>query len=166
MEIELLSTKYRVKRMEEADIPEVYMLCKNNPLYYQYCPPFVTICSLKKDLTSLPKGKALKDKYYLGFYKGELLIAVMDLISGYPDAKTAFIGFFMMNQQVQGKGIGTAIITEACKYLKESGFSSVKLGYMKGNPQSESFWIKNHFQKTGVEAQTESHVIVVMQRHL
>lgn len=84
MKIGLLSTKYQVKRIEEPDIPEVYVLCKNNPLYYQYCPPFVTTDSIKEDLMELPKGKTPEDKYYLGFYKRDKsLVAVMDLIYGY-----------------------------------------------------------------------------------
>lgn len=34
----------------------------------------------------------------------------MDLILNFPDNDTAFIGFFMMNQALQGKGIGSEII--------------------------------------------------------
>lgn len=49
MQIELLSGVYKVKRLEESDIPQIYDLCKNNSLYYQYCPPFVTHESLKED---------------------------------------------------------------------------------------------------------------------
>jgi len=166
MKIELLSTKYQVKQIEEADIPEVYTLCKSNPLYYQYCPPFVTINSIKEDLIILPKGKALEHKYYIGFYKDGSLVAIMDLISGYPNPETAFIGFFMTDPQVQGKGVGTAIITEVCHYLKETGFTAAKLAYVKGNYQSEAFWIRNHFGKTGVEVPAEGYVLVGMQRYL
>lgn len=166
MNIECFSTKYGAKRIEEIHIPEVYTLCKSNPLYYQHCPPDVTIGSLKDDLKALPDGKTLEDKYYFGFYHNESLIAVMDIIFGYPKAETAFVGFFMVNQNLQMKGVGTSIISEVCQYLKKIGFSYVRLGYVKGNPQSEAFWIKNHFEKTGEEVQAEGYVIVVMQRQL
>lgn len=166
IKIALLSTKYRVKQIEETDIPDVYELCKGNPLYYQYCPPLVTTDSIKEDLLELPKGKTQEDKYYIGFYKDKILVAVMDLISGYPNGETAFIGFFMISQYMQEKGIGTAIITETCQYLKKAGFSFARLGYVKENPQSEAFWIKNNFIKTGEEVQTNDFVIVVMERNL
>lgn len=166
MDIGLLSTEYRVKQIEAVDIPEVFALCKGNPLYYQHCPPPITIESIQKDLITLPKGKTLEDKYYLGFYRNESLVAAMDLVCRYPNAETAFIGFFMTEQQAQGKGVGATIITEVCQYIKKTGFSFVKLGYVKGNPQSEAFWIKNQFEKTGVEVQAEGYVIVVMQRCL
>jgi hypothetical protein len=61
MNIAFLSTKYRVKPIEEADIPEVYPLCEGNPQFYQFCPPAVTFDSIKEDLFALPKGKTLKD---------------------------------------------------------------------------------------------------------
>ena len=166
MNIQSLSTKYLVKRIEDADISGVFALCKGNPLYYQFCPPFVTVESIKRDMVALPGGKTMADKYYLGFYSDDQLVAVMDLIAGYPNAKTAFIGFFMMNQQWQGMNIGTHIITEACHYLKGAGFSEVRLGYAKGNFQSEAFWLKNHFEKTGVEKQAENYISVYMQRRL
>ena len=33
----------------------------------------------------------MNDKYYIGFFKRDKLIAVMDLIMDYPKKKTAFI---------------------------------------------------------------------------
>lgn len=69
----------------------------------------------------------------------------------------------MMNADFQGKGIGSKIIEEACDYLKEN-FSKVRLGYVKGNKQSESFWLKNQFEKTGTESIQENYTVVVMER--
>jgi len=45
-------------------------------------------------------------------------------------------------------------------------FTCVRLGYVKGNPQSEAFWIKNYFKKTDEEVQKNDHDVVVMQRCL
>ena len=145
MEISLLSDRYLVRRLTENDIAKIYSLCKNNPLYYHYCPPFVTYASIASDMKALPPNKDYSDKYYLGYYQGEKLIAVMDLILSYPDENTAFIGFFMMNRQLQGHQIGTSIIQELCLYLKETGLKRVLLGIDKENPQSNAFWAKNGF---------------------
>jgi hypothetical protein len=53
------------------------------------------------DLHITPPNTSAEAKYYVGFYNGDLLVAIMDLIDGYPDSDTAFIGFFMMNRQLQ-----------------------------------------------------------------
>lgn len=90
----------------------------------------------------------------------------MDLICHYPNAKTAFMGFFMMNCRYQGRGIGSAIIAESLSYLKKLGFSAVRLGYRKENAQIEHFWRKNEFAPTGIETDNGQGTIVVLQKQL
>ena len=87
----------------------------------------------------------MSDKYYVGFYEDKALVAVMDLIDGYPNADIAYIGFFMMNPIYQGNQIGTAIISEVIDYLRSIGKTAVRLAIDKGNPQSTYFWKKNGF---------------------
>ena len=60
-----------------------------------------------------------------------------------------FIGFFMMDVQWQKCGVGSRIIREVCSYLKRRGFSKIRLGVDKGNPQSFAFWSKNGFSVVG-----------------
>ena len=165
MKLSLLSSKYRVEPLKESDIPQIYELCKENELYYHYAPPFVTEQNIKEDMEALPEGKTLEDKFYIGFWDGDQLVAIMDLISGYPDKVTAFIGFFMVDVKYQKRNIGSKIITEVCDYLKEE-FSFVRLAYVNGNKQSESFWLKNGFEKTGRVVQKEHYEVVLMQRQL
>lgn len=61
-------------------------------------------------MKATPPGIVLSDKYFFGFFEREELVAVMDLVDGYPDQRTSYIGFFMMNPDYQGKHVGTAII--------------------------------------------------------
>lgn len=165
-EFEKLSKKYKVKRLGDTDVAAVVALCKENPLFYQYCPPFVTEDSIRADMKALPPRKTMEDMFYLGFFEGNSLVAVMDLILGFPKEETAFVGFFMMNKEYQGKGVGTALMQEVYLYLKECGFGYVRLGFAKGNPQSEHFWLKNGFERTGVEAQNEGYVVVVLEKKI
>lgn len=166
MDIRMLSSKYTVTRLKKEDIPDILVLCKANPMYYRYCPPAVCAEVIRKDMTALPPGKGPEDKYYVGFFQGSRLIAVMDLIDGYPQADIGFIGFFMMNRKMQGRGIGSAIVEEACSFLKSIGKTAVMLGYVDGNPQAESFWKKNGFRPTGAVSHEELYDVIVMRRML
>lgn len=165
MHPQFLSTTYKITALTQTDIPLILNLCKANPQYYKYCPPDPTEKSIQNDMSALPNGKTMQDKFYLGFWKEKDLLAVMDLILKYPNDKTAFIGFFMVNANIQGNGIGSKIIEESCEHLKEE-FSFIRLGYVKGNKQSENFWQKNSFQPTGVVTHVESYDVVIMQRAL
>ncbi len=166
MDIAKFSGVYLVRRLEKEDLSNILSLCSGNGLFYQYCPPFVTEQGIISDMKALPPKKTLSDKYYLGYFDGEKLIAVMDLIAAFPDEKTAFIGFFMTDISVQNAGIGSGIISELCSYLPKAGYTSIRLGWVKGNPQAEHFWHKNGFTETGVTYDTDRYTVVVASRDL
>ena len=110
MEIQKLSKKYMVRKLNDTDIDKIYEVMQGNPQYFQYCPPMATAQSIADDMNALPPRTTYDDKYYIGYFEGEKLVAVMDLILNFPNKETAFIGFFMMNTAYQGKGIGRKII--------------------------------------------------------
>jgi hypothetical protein len=83
-----------VKLLNNKDLKDIYNLCVLNETYYKYCPPSPSIDSIRKDMQALPPKKTLEDKYFLGYYENDRLLAVMDLIDKYPNDKTVFIGFF------------------------------------------------------------------------
>ncbi len=166
MDIEAISKKYAVKALTVEDAAEVAALCRENPLYYEFCPPFVTEESIRRDMKALPPGKRPEDKYYIGYYQEKRLIAVMDLIDGYPNAETVFLGFFMTDASVQHRGVGSEIIRELCDFLRQRNYAAMRLGWVRGNYQSEGFWHKNGFRETGASYETDGYTVVVAQRLL
>ena len=145
MDIKLLSKRFDVRQLNKADVDIIYNLCCKNEIFYQYHQPFVTKESILDDMKALPPEKNFDDKYYLGFFGKNSLVAIIDLILSYPTDDVAFIGFFMTNVECQNEGIGSNIIKDACICLKNLGYSKVRLGVDKGNPQSYHFWVKNGF---------------------
>ena len=164
--INKLSKNYIVKLLYNKDVAAVYSLCSKNTLYYDFCPPFVTPESIKADMTALPPGKRREDKFYLGYYDNDYLIAVMDLILGYPDEETAYVGFFMTDVSVQGKGVGSAIISEMSQFICSQGYSNIQLGWVKDNPQAEHFWHKNGFKETGKMYDMDDYIVVGARRNI
>ncbi len=163
--IEKLSKSCSVRKLTEDDIPKMLELCKNNPLYYEHCPPEVSKDGLRSDMAALPPRKTMEDKYYLGLFQGSELLAILDIITGYPNEETAFWGFFMVKKEKQGRGFGSKLVAELCEALKDD-FKAVRLGYVSSNPQSKYFWEKNGFAPTGVISKTELYDIVVMEKKL
>lgn len=166
MDEKRMSDRFEVKKLGEADADRIWKLCMGNPLFYEYHPPLPTRESILEDMSALPPHKEYSDKYYVGFYDAGLLTAVMDLILDYPQPKVAFIGFFMVDISRQGKKIGTYIIREMADYLKKTGFAKIRLAVDEGNPQSEAFWEKNHFQKTGERYPNDFSAYLPMEREL
>ena len=166
MKPEMLSQSFRVRSLTEEDADSILQLWEGNPLYFIHCPPAPSRDGVLEDMRALPPGKKMEDKYYLGFFDGEKLAAVIDLIDGYPEPSIVFIRFFMVDKEYQGHGTGSRIIQQVLEALKKDGFTRARLGYVKGNPQSEAFWVKNGFEKTGVEAVRELYTVVCMEKTL
>lgn len=166
IQFETISKNYAVRRLVESDLPELLALAQGNPTYYEHMHEEPSLERLREDLTKLPPRTTPEDKYFLGFYQDGRLCAALDLILHYPNPETAFIGWFILRKDLQGRGTGTAVISELLAFLKEYGFSSVRLGYVKGNPESRAFWEKNQFIPTGIEPEGDGYTIVVMERAL
>ena len=144
--ISCLCKSHLVRLLTVADAPQIYSLCQTNPYYYRVCEMQCTKEQIERDLTVTPPGKMVEDKYYLGFFEGESLVGIMDLIAGYPDQNTAFLGFFMITRSRQNCGLGSSLIEEVCAALKSLGFSSVRLGINQNNVPAKHFWLKNGFR--------------------
>ena len=124
LNISQLSTKYRIKKMEEEDISRILNIENGNPQYFEYCPPKPCRETVLNDLKALPEGKSLEDKFYIGFFKNDSLIAIMDFILSFPKEDMVFIGLFMMDSKESGKGKGSAIIIEALTAWKSEGYEN------------------------------------------
>jgi len=146
MEHTSFSSAYRVRRLTEADTELIYTLCKGNTQYYEYCGKDISVELIQSDLKITPPRIPPDQKYYVGLFDGDKLVAVMDLIDGYPNSSYAFIGFFMMDRALQGLGIGSRIISDVLTCLRNRGFKTCQLGIDKDNPQSNHFWRKNGFE--------------------
>lgn len=146
VEVARLSNTYDVRKLTIEDVDMIHAFCAGNTQYYEYCGKECSVELTENDLVALPPGISMEQKYYVGFFERSKLVAVMDLIDGYPDTRTAYIGFFMMNHDLQGQGIGSKIISEVFHYLHQLGFTHCRLGIDRDNPQSNHFWKKNGFQ--------------------
>ena len=145
IDISKISSHYSIRILSVSDIDAILKIYKQNTLFYSYTSSQPTREQVISDMTITPRGIEPSDKYFLGFIENNELVAIMDLVDGYPKPGIIFIGLFMMNQKYQGKGIGTEIISETADYLRMLGKTTVRLAIDKGNPQSAHFWKKNGF---------------------
>lgn len=166
MNVQDFSRRYAVRYLREADIPAVLRLCAGNPLYFAHFPPEATAQSIRADMKALPPRTRPEDKYYVGYFDGQTLIAVLDLIDGYPQRSAAWVGLFMTDAAVQNSGVGSAIVGELCACLSEKGVEKLMLGWVRGNLQAEHFWKKNRFVETGDLRDPDGITVVLAERLL
>lgn len=145
IDIARLSARFRARCMTPADAAEILALYRTNPQYFEACGAPAAREGVLRDLAALPPGKDRSDKYFVGFYDGARLIALLDWVAGYPDARTAYIGLFMVDGTCAGQGLGTALLEESFAALRAAGFDAAQLCYKKDHPRACRFWRKNGF---------------------
>lgn len=165
IDIEKLSDRYDVRRLGSADVDGILKLCRENTQFYEYCEAEPTEEQILRDMRLLPPGIRPSDKYYVGFYRHGELIALLDLVDGYPAPDCAYIGFFMMKKALQGQGLGSAVIRDCAAYLQSIHKTAVRLAIDKANPQSTHFWKKNGFRVVR-EADRNGRTLLVAEKTL
>lgn len=56
--------------------------------------------------TILPEGKSYEDKFVFGIYADDEMVGCIDLIRGYPDSRTAWLGLLLISEKHQRRGFG------------------------------------------------------------
>lgn len=100
-------------------------------------------------MTNIPNRGPVRNKLFLGFYKGKKMIALLDILIKYPTDDVASIGFLMVRKEYQRQGIGTEIIAQALKLLHDNGFPVVRTIAPRKGFDCGDFWEKNGFVSTG-----------------
>ena len=166
MNFESIFTPYKARKLTEADIPGILNLYSENTEYFKHCPPSPNRETVKEDMVALPPKKEFADKYFIGIFDDNFLVAVMDLIDRYPDNQTVFIGLLMVSKSYQRKGIGTYITKALSQTLRTEGYVRIRLGYVKTNLSAQSFWLKQVFQPTGAESVRENYTVIEAEKIL
>lgn len=166
-DISMLSSEYKTKQIDEGDIRSVYDLCRENRRYYRLLGAKPSLRNLTELISEVPEGSKPSQKHFVGFYdKNNSLVAVLDLITGYPENDDAFIGWFMVDANKQGIGIGSQLVADIRAAMKGQGFDYLSLCVVKENEEALSFWQRQGFSLTGKEETSGSVTKAYMARDI
>ena len=118
----------------ENDFPALLALYKSNPFYLsisQEGPPTLEDC--QEDAAALPPGRGKEHKLFLGLFQESVLAAVLDLVEGYPEEGTLYLGLLELAGPLQGKGLGTHIFSALSQEAGAAGFQCIRLACLEEN---------------------------------
>ena len=140
-DLELELNDYVIREIRENHYLELFQLYKSNPYYFCKIQDHeIRYEECINDLTELPSNTKRNQKHYIGFFHGEKLLAVMDLIEGYPKGEIVFIGLFMIHGEYHRLGIGKNIVNSLIRCSRRNGFKKIRLACIKENTISQIFW--------------------------
>lgn len=164
LDIQALGTDYDVRRLTEADIADVYLLARGNRRYYRSIGQRPTRAMLTEVITDVPAGAGPNSKHCVGFYDGDDLVAVLDLICGWPERNDAFIGWFMVQADLQGQGIGSQIFADVRAAMTAQGFDQMQVVAPAENEDAIAFWKAQGFAQTGEVDRTGEYPTITLRR--
>ena len=161
--IETLSTEYAVRRITEADISDVYKLSRSNSRYYRSIGQRPSRQRLTEVISEPGEDAGASKNIFTGFYSGNELIAVLDLITGYPEKDDAFIGWFMVSAAHHRKGIGSQLFADIRAAMKAQGYDHLTLSCPAAAEDAVAFWENQGFKG---KVSPEDEKTVVMSRDI
>ncbi len=157
---------FAVRELTADDVLEMLRVASANPQFYEYMHTAPTAQNLAEDLTALPPRRTMADKHFFGWFEGEKLVAMMDLIARHPKEDMAFIGWLVMDAAHQRRGLGRRLMNAVEDMLRRCGVCEIRLGRVEGNPQSEGFWHAMGYRENGLGYDTDSYHVIVMAKRI
>jgi GNAT superfamily N-acetyltransferase len=160
---------YNINRITAEALTQVKEVYTTNGSFFMLTagrPATIKDCA--DDMNALPPGFAPSQKCYAGvFNKADgKAVAVFDLLYGYPDEKTVWLGLLLVHGAYKRRRIGSAVTEAVCNAAAINGFTSLQLGVIAGNDTALSFWRSSGFNglrtaKSKRQDNTEADVIVM-----
>ncbi|MEU4192914.1 GNAT family N-acetyltransferase [Kribbella sp. NPDC026611] len=143
-----------LRPVEAGDVGAVQELIEADPGYAErvtgYPPGAADAQSL---LMMRPEGLPEQAKVVLGAFTAGRLLAVVDLLRGYPDERTAFIGLLQVRWNHQGLGHGRATYRLVEQHVAAwPEIEKLRLAVVDTNAHiATKFWLRQGFAATGEE---------------
>ena len=121
-------------------------------------------------LFDLPPGKSLDDKFTFAIEEKSRIVAILDLMRGYKDKNSWWIGLLLISPAMRGKGLGRRIVDYLVKNLSAIGVHQIQLAVLEENSAGYVFWQKMGFQQIevihGRRHGLKIHNLLVLSRNL
>jgi len=145
----------------------VFALARSNRVYLRHLGERPTKANLTALIARLPEGAQPSSKHFVGFYDEDgYLVAVMDLVCGWPKERTAFIGWFMVAADMQRQGVGSQLFADVRAALEGQGYQSVRLQLPERDDEGIAFWQAQGFALTGERDETGRRPLVTLSRDI
>ena len=134
-------TEYRIVPIDENNVEDAFKLMQTNVYFYLKTQSHsLNLDECKEDITALPPNTNLEQKFFMGVYSGNDMIAVLDYVEGYPNENVVYLGFFMLHANNHGKGTGRQFINTFIQAAKNNDFLEIKLACYETNEIGYLFW--------------------------
>ncbi|MFJ3383384.1 MULTISPECIES: GNAT family N-acetyltransferase [unclassified Curtobacterium] len=143
---------HEVRDLAQDDVDALQELLESFPAYAERItgyPPGPS--DALSAVISVPPGFDPAGKRSIGLLEDGQLVAFADVLLGYPDPATAYIGLLIVHGSRRGDGLGRRLHDAVIDRVRqETGASRTRLGIVDSNADvAEPFWTALGYERTG-----------------
>lgn len=161
---------YQVRELTHENDAQIYALQKANQAFFSlFMDHHLTHQEAVADLDSVATQAKADQKYYLGFFDHDKLVASLDLTIDYPGPKIVWIGQYLTDPQAVTDDQKTALLTQVLKTLRQLATQTVQLILPKRDVTDQKFYETLKFEavsETKAPLAGNSVDVVIYQRQL
>jgi GNAT superfamily N-acetyltransferase len=140
--------EYSMRLLAQEDLPALQAL-------YEKCQDYMLLVdghpagenAAQEEFQVVPPGKSADDHFLFGIVDaGNELAGLLDVIRGYPEADTWWIGLLLLTPDIRSQGIGRKVLEGFAEYVIEAGGKALMLGVVKENARACRFWTRMGFE--------------------
>jgi ribosomal protein S18 acetylase RimI-like enzyme len=95
----------------------------------------------------VPPGKSTEDLFVFGIFNQQNdLVGLLDVLRGYPDEITWWIGLLMFTPDFRSQGLGQKVTQGFADYVRANSGQAIMLGVVEENQLASAFWKKMGFE--------------------
>jgi GNAT superfamily N-acetyltransferase len=129
------AVELRLLHGEPAEMADLQRVLEGAPQYAELvtgAPPGPA--DAQSTYSGLPEGKSYEDKFVFGIYCGADMVGCVDLIRGYPDRPTAWLGLLLVAKAFERRGFGSAAYRELEAVVRSWGSCKrIRLSVVRAN---------------------------------
>lgn len=145
---------YEVRRLTADDADEITAL-------YVRCTAFVELVEGRPPtpreghelLAARPPEVAAEDKLTFGLFDQGALIGALDVLRGYPEPRTWYLGLLMLAPEARSRGLGATVYEAVRAWVAANGGDAIRLAVQAQNNAAQRFWERQGFVVIGAATQ-------------
>ena len=150
-----------------ADLAAVQQVLEGCPSYYlleqgQLAAPGAALALMNE----CPPDRSTSDKAFWGIYVRNEIAGYAEILRGYPNETTMYLGLLILMESYQHRGVGALAYTRIEEEVTSwEGAATIRLAVLSTNPAPGTFWERMGFHSTG-EIRPYTHNVVKTTCHM
>ena len=132
-----------VRPFEDRDVPPLQTLFDADPEFFQAINGRdIPVGEIR---AALPLGRTIEDKFFFAITQGDSIAGMIDIIRGYPEPTTWFLGFLFLAKDARGAGAGRRALHALYDWVRAQGGTALRLGVVEGNTRARWLYATEGF---------------------